>query len=244
MTGRTVVDDALVIEYGREEIATRDVTDAAVLRRRYVWRARPRIHADRIDAIVAGITTHRHHLRTVMIHESLEEVRRVMTGETVTACIVMDRRIRFTQGADRNISRTAVMARDAVIGNTGVTEYRRNKARNCMTAVTALTGRHVRERFDQVRPGRKKRADMTTLATSGISLVHRVEERGRRKRGRRIVAHTAIILRRNMNISSRGAGLTGRDTAAVAGRAVIAVDARVVVGDTRKGREVAGIMAR
>lgn len=122
MTGCAVVNDTLMIEHRRIETTACNMTDSAVFRCRYVWRISLGSRAGRIGAVVTGVAAQRHDFGTAVIHKCIEEARRVMTGRAVTAGIVMDRGIRLAAGADRNISRTAVVTGNAVIGNTGMAE--------------------------------------------------------------------------------------------------------------------------
>ena len=105
-----VIDDARMIEYRRFEGTTGNMTDTAVIRRRHVRRIGLRILAGRIGAVVTGVAAKLRYLGTAVINKGIEEIRRVMTGRTVTAGIVMKGGIRLAPGTDRHMVRAAVMA--------------------------------------------------------------------------------------------------------------------------------------
>lgn len=86
-----------------------------------------------------------------------------------------------------------------------------------MTAVTVLISWYVHQRLDQIQPVREKRDHMAAFTAEGISLVYRSQESGRQESGSRIVAHAAIILRRDMNMGTRRTGFTGRNAGIVTG---------------------------
>jgi hypothetical protein len=79
---------------------------------------------------------------------------------------------------------------------------------------------------------------VTTFTTTGNARMNRAE-RCRCKQGRGIVADTALSLRRDM-INDLGRC----DTGGMAGCAIAGIYTQVVKGDTRKGGEVVGVMAR
>lgn len=183
MTRGTVIDDTCMIENGRAESTASDMTNTAVIRRRHVRRTGLGILAGRIDAIVTGVAPQYCNLGTAVINKGIEETCRVMAGRTVAAGIVMNGRIRLAPGTDRNMVRAAVMARDTVSRDAGMTEDRRQERGHRMAAVAVLFRRYMTRRFDQVGPVREELTDMAALTATGDIYMYRTQERSRRKRG-------------------------------------------------------------
>lgn len=136
------------------------------------------------------------------------------------------------------------MTQNAVTGNTGMVEYRWNKAVNGVATATILTCRDMRGRLDQIRASREERAHMAAFTASRVILVQRAQERGRHECRRRTMADAAIILRRYMDMGTCGTRLVGCNSAGMTGCTVVRVDTEMVKCNTRKGRVVEGIMTR
>ena len=123
-----------------------------------------------------------------------------------------------------------------------MTEHRWQEGGNRMTNATVLTCRYMAGRFVQFRSGREEGTRVTTFTTASNCLVLCTQEACRGKGRRRVVTYTAVILRRNMNMSTADAGLVGGDTGSMTGRTVIAVDTEVIKSNSTKGSKVTGIM--
>lgn len=94
-------------------------------------------------------------------------------------------------------------------------------------------------RLDQLGPVRNEALVMTTLTATGDTRVNRCEECCRREHISGIVTQAAIIACGNMIHRLRRC-----DTRVMAGRTVVAVDTKVVEGNTGKACKVVGHMAR
>ena len=171
-----VADDSLVIENSREETASRDMADTAVIRRWHVRRIGLGILAGCIGAVMTGVAAKRHDLGTAVIYKCVEEARRVVTGRAVTAGIVVNRGIRFPPGASGCIRCTAIMARDTVSGDAGMTEDRRQERGHRMAAVTVLGGWYVYQGLDQIHPVREESNHVATFTTTGVVHMYRTQK--------------------------------------------------------------------
>ena len=114
-----------------------------------------------------------------------------------------------------------------------------------MTDVTILGRWQMIDGFPVEPAG--DRTELTTVATfttAGDALMNRRHKRCRCKHRCGIVTDTAVALCWDMNIVTRHAGFSGCDTRVMAGRTVVVVNAKVVKGNTCKGRKVVGDVAR
>ena len=123
VAGRAIIDNTLMIEHRRCKGAAGYMTDVAILVCCYMRGIGPGILTDCINTIVAGITPLTHNFGSVVVYKRIEEVSRVMTHRTITACVAMNYRIRSPSGPNSNIIRSAIMARGTIIGDTRVSEY-------------------------------------------------------------------------------------------------------------------------
>lgn len=237
VAGRTVVHDPGMAEHRGCKSAAGHVADITVLCCGHM--IRPGALAGRIGAVVAGVTPFPDHVGTTVVDESVEEAAGVMAHGTVTTGITVYRGIRFARRTECDMVRTAVMAGGAVSGDTGVRKNRGAEHIHRMAQFTVLRCWQVAGRLDQLGPVRNEAFVMTALAAAGDARVHRREECCRREHIRGIVAHAAVIPCGDMINAFRR-----RDACGVTGRTIVWVDACMVVGDTRKGGEVCGYVAR
>ena len=237
MAGRTVIHYPGMAEHRGHEGTAGHVADVAVLGRRHMIRLR--VLAGGIGAVVAGVTALADHIGTTVVDKGVQETARVMAHGAVTTGIAVYRGIRFTYCTQRDMVRTAVMTGGAVIGDTAVRKYRWCEYIRCMAQFAVLRCWQVTGRLHQLGPVRNEAFVMTALTTAGDTRVHRREEGCRREHSRGVVANAAVIPCRDMINAFRR-----RYTGGVTGRAIVGVDARMVVGDTRKSGEVRGDVAR
>ncbi len=169
MAGRTVVDDAGMIEYRRLEAAARRVAGTAILGRRQVAGVKAFCDTGAIGD-VTGITARGQHRWISMVDERVGEINRVMAKGAVLGRVRMRRRRRFRPGAERHI--VAVMARDTVAGDTFVRQHRGRGERGTIVAnVAILRRRHVVRILHQIGAGiarqRQEKAHVTAFAAVG-----------------------------------------------------------------------------
>lgn len=235
-----------MIEYGRCEGTTRDVADVAILRRRHMRRIDLGVLTGGIDAVVAGVTPCSPHLGTVMVDKRVGKVGRVMTHGTVTAGVLMNRRVRRRSGIDRpgtKVLEITVVARDTITGNTRVRKSRFIEHGNRVTAVAILGRRYVVCRLQELRRVRQEFTLMTPFTTTGDAIMDRSKERRRCEYTRGIVTHAAIFLCGDMNMGTHHTGFVDGDTCVMTGRTIVGIYAHMAEGDIRKSGEVTGIVA-
>ena len=121
VAGRTIVDDAGVIEHRRRKGAAGHMTGAAILAGYDVVGFG--IFAGCIGAVVAGNAAVVQNDRAGVIDKRGGETYRVMAHGTVAAGILMNRAGGLPQRTERNMARTAIVARRTIIGDAGMVKY-------------------------------------------------------------------------------------------------------------------------
>jgi len=122
-----------------------------------------------INTVVAGIASFTHDLWTVVIDKRVGKISRVMTYGTVTACILMDRRIRCRTGTfHTNVHKIAVVARDTVTGDTRMIKIRGFESGHCVTHITVLSRWYMIAWFSvETARDRAELTTVTAFATTG-----------------------------------------------------------------------------
>ena len=174
----TVVCDTGVIEHGGHEGSAGHVADVAILRGRYMRRIDLGVLTGSIDTVVAGVTPGSPYLWTVMVDKRIGKIARVMAYGTITAGVLMNRRIRRCPGTvQANIHKTAVVAGFTVAGYTHVCKIRRRESGDCVTAVAILGRRYVACRLQQFRPGGQELNIVAALTTARDARMNTKQER-------------------------------------------------------------------
>ena len=107
VTGRTVINDSLVIKYRRGEgtryVAYRTIFDC--------WHV-SLVLANRATGttVVTGIAAFADDFGTTMVDKGIGEINRVMTDTTIFGSTLMDRGIGRTSGTERDITGVTTMA--------------------------------------------------------------------------------------------------------------------------------------
>ena len=182
MAGCAVIHDAGMVEHRWCKSAAGHMAHITVLCCGYM--IRPGALAGGIDAVVTGVTPFAGHIGTTVVDKSIEEAARVMAHGAVTTGITVYRGIRFAYCTQRYMVWTAVMAGDAVSGDSGMRKIRGFEHVRRMTNLAVLQRRQVAGRLDQLGPVRNETLVMTALTTTGNARVNRREERCRREHTR------------------------------------------------------------
>jgi len=123
MTGRTVIHDAGMIEYGRLETAAGDMADAAILACHNV----AGVHAFCATGSIrymTGIAACGQHGRIVMVHKRVGKTDRVMTQGAVGGGYRVRRARRLGPGANgSHCGEVAIVAGDAIAGDAHVGKH-------------------------------------------------------------------------------------------------------------------------
>lgn len=183
MTGRAVIHDAGMIEYGRLEAAAGGVTDAAIL----VCRNVVEVHAFSGTAAIgdmAGIAACIQHGRVIMVDERVGKTDRVVTQGAVGRGDRVRWAGRLGPGANgSDAGKVAVVAGDAIAGDALVRKHRRLRepANGIGMANSAiLRRRHVAGILDQHGAGiarqRQEASDMTAFAALADSKMNIIPE--------------------------------------------------------------------
>lgn len=118
VTGATVIHDAIMIEYRRSKGTAGYMADIAILGGHHVGRVGLCILAGSIGPIMTGIAPSTSNVRPIVVNECIGKIRRVVAHRAVSAGVLVDGRIRFPEGSDRNIICTAIMAGGTISGDT------------------------------------------------------------------------------------------------------------------------------
>lgn len=235
VAGCAIIDDAVMVEYGRFKGTAGGMTDAAILRCRYmVWFGDL---ADRVAAVMAGIAAHGQHRRIGVVDKRICKSRRVMTHHAVRGGCRVRRTGCLAPGAEGHKARAAVVTRSAIAADIEVRKCRWLKAGYRMANVTILRGRQMTCRLGQRRISGEKLVDVAAFATVADARMQRGKKRRRRESSRAgvVVALAALIDRGDMvRLLADG---SGRDIIGAAVVAAFAIAADTDVCEIQRGLE-------
>ena len=128
MTGRTVIHDAGMSEYGRLEVAARDVADTAILSGRNVVGFVNFSSRWRLKTVMAGIAARGQHGRGIVVDRCVGKISRIMARHAIGEGYRVFARWwagRLGPGADgSNTRKVAIVAGDTIAGNALVGKHR------------------------------------------------------------------------------------------------------------------------
>jgi hypothetical protein len=233
----TVIGDPGMIEYCRHKAAARHVTDSAIFAGHNMVRLG--ILAGGIDSVVARIASATQHFRARMVDKRVSETGRVVAKGAIAGGVLMHRGTGLTQGAETNETGAAIMAGPTIVGDTRVVETRRDEHGRRMAKSTILARRQMVCAFNEIRIRREKLTHMATFTAPRNIQMQSDKERCRCKRTGRVMADTAVILRRDMIDIFRRC-----DTGVMTGRASVGVYTQVIETYASEARVVVDDVAR